>query len=71
MAQEAQAHARPQFQQQTHQSRQRAALQLCMPTPALLQTDQSFYGQCGRVVRPTLKVAEVRGLCPCETPLLE
>jgi hypothetical protein len=28
-------------------------------------------GQCGRVVRPTLKVAEVGGSCPCETPLLE
>ena len=27
--------------------------------------------QCGRVVRPTLKVAEVWGSCPCETPLLE
>ncbi len=28
-------------------------------------------GQYGRVVRPTLKVAEVGGSCPCETPLLE
>jgi len=28
-------------------------------------------GQCGRVVRPTLKVAEVGGSCPCETQLLE
>ena len=28
-------------------------------------------GQCGRVVRPTLKVAEVGGSCPCEMPLLE
>ncbi len=28
-------------------------------------------GQCGRVVRPTLKVAEVRGLCPCKMQLLE
>jgi hypothetical protein len=27
--------------------------------------------QCGRVVRPTLKVAEVGGSCPCETQLLE
>jgi len=27
-------------------------------------------GQCGRVVRPMLKVAEVGGSCPCETPLL-
>ncbi len=32
---------------------------------------QRHYGQCGRVVRPTLKVAEVGGSCPCETPLLE
>jgi hypothetical protein len=31
----------------------------------------SNYGQCGRVVRPTLKVAEVGGSCPCETQLLE
>ena len=29
------------------------------------------HGQCGRVVRPTLKVAEVGGSCPCETQLLE
>ena len=29
------------------------------------------HGQCGRMVRPTLKVAEVRGSCPCEMPLLE
>ena len=28
-------------------------------------------GQCGRVVRLTLKVAEVGGSCPCETQLLE
>ena len=28
-------------------------------------------GQCGRLVRPTLKVAEVGGSCPCKTPLLE
>ena len=31
----------------------------------------NVYGQCGRVVRPTLKVAEVGGSCPCETQLLE
>jgi len=29
------------------------------------------HSQLGRVVRPTLKVAEVGGLCPCETQLLE
>ena len=27
--------------------------------------------QCGRVVRLTLKVAEVGGLCPCKMQLLE
>jgi hypothetical protein len=30
-----------------------------------------YHSQCGRVVRPTLKVAEVGGSCPCETQLLE
>ena len=34
-------------------------------------TSLDWHGQCGRVVRPTPKVAEVGGLCPCETPLLE
>jgi hypothetical protein len=29
------------------------------------------HGQCGRVVRPTLKVTEVGGSSPCETQLLE
>ena len=43
LAQEARAHAQPHFQQQTHQSRQRAALQVCMLTTTLLQTDQPFF----------------------------
>ena len=31
----------------------------------------SLHGQCDQVVRPTLRVAEVGGSCPCETQLLE
>jgi len=44
---------------------------VCNEHLLVVQGELITYGQCGRVVRPTLKVAEVGGSCPCETQLLE